>query len=195
MERDVPLGVQVSRLVAVGHNPNNNPMLTTGLFSCRFRFPQVDTNKLAALAGYTPKSATVTFGRIKQKLKAMTDGVESAAASTAAEVDGDGQEAAAPGTPAPPASPTKRSRKPKSTKKDDGIHGEDGDYRPGSSSPTKRRRRETIVSKSGVPAALLAEAIKLTNLSIGSNDDDNAVESDGSPERSVSGAAPAAKSD
>lgn len=35
---------------------------------------QVDYNKLAALTGYTPGSASVTFGKIKRKLKAKAAG-------------------------------------------------------------------------------------------------------------------------
>lgn len=35
--------------------------------------PKMDVNKLGLLTGYTPGSASVTFGKIKQKLKALGD--------------------------------------------------------------------------------------------------------------------------
>lgn len=36
---------------------------------------QIDVNKLAALTGYTPGSAGVTLGKIKQKIRALADSV------------------------------------------------------------------------------------------------------------------------
>jgi hypothetical protein len=37
--------------------------------------PQVDMNKLASLTGYTPGSASVTFGNIKRKIKLLGEGL------------------------------------------------------------------------------------------------------------------------
>lgn len=103
--------------------------------------PQVDTNKLAALAGYTPASASVIFGKIKTKLRQMgeataangpinttparnvgstTNAPKSTGKRGAKTMQGDGE----------PATPSKRPRKtaPKNAKDDD----EDDEFSVGS---------------------------------------------------------------
>ncbi|KAF2691984.1 hypothetical protein K458DRAFT_285033 [Lentithecium fluviatile CBS 122367] len=51
-------------------------------WQCMDSEPKIDFNKLADLAGYTPQSASVTFSKIKRKLKAHADGNSSGAPNT-----------------------------------------------------------------------------------------------------------------
>ncbi|EFQ91521.1 hypothetical protein PTT_11612 [Pyrenophora teres f. teres 0-1] len=44
---------------------------------CMESQPKIDMNKLASLTGYTPGSATVTFGKIKHKIKLIGDSLSS----------------------------------------------------------------------------------------------------------------------
>ncbi|OSS44475.1 hypothetical protein B5807_10757 [Epicoccum nigrum] len=50
-------------------------------WQCMETDPKIDFNKLAQLAGYTPNSASVIFGKIKRKLKAKAAGASSAPAT------------------------------------------------------------------------------------------------------------------
>ncbi|KAI1542971.1 PIG-U domain containing protein [Pyrenophora tritici-repentis] len=47
-------------------------------WKCMETQPKVDMNKLASLTGYTPGSASVTFGKIKQKIRLVGDSLSSA---------------------------------------------------------------------------------------------------------------------
>jgi hypothetical protein len=86
------------------------------LFSANFN--KIDMAKFAKLAGYTEGSASVTFGKIKRKLKAIQDA-------------GDTTSEAAISTPSTPA-----SRKRKATTKTKGDADEDD-----AEMPTKKKAR------------------------------------------------------
>ncbi|KAI4692161.1 uncharacterized protein J4E84_003129 [Alternaria hordeiaustralica] len=81
--------------------------------------PKVDMVKLAALTGYTPGSASVTFGNIKRKLKNMAAGASEDSPATPAAKSRSGGRARATATSTPkkrgataaPTSASKRSKK------------------------------------------------------------------------------------
>lgn len=56
-------------------------------------------NKLAQLTGYTPGSASVTFGNIKRKIKLLGEGVAASGPSTPKKAGGPGRSKAGAATP------------------------------------------------------------------------------------------------
>jgi hypothetical protein len=86
--------------------------------------PQIDMQKLAALTGYTPGTASVTFGNIKRKIKLLGEGLAAAGPATP-KGGGPGRGKAAGATPR---SSAKRSAA-KATEED------------GTETPTKRPKK------------------------------------------------------
>ncbi|KAH7563490.1 hypothetical protein BM1_00537 [Bipolaris maydis] len=68
-------------------------------WQCMETQPKIDMVKLGALAGYTPASASVTFGRIKSKIKLLGGSLHDTPGT--------------PGTPGMPGTPSKSTPKKK----------------------------------------------------------------------------------
>jgi hypothetical protein len=88
--------------------------------------PQIDMNKLAFLTGYTPGSASVTFGNIKRKIKLLGEGLAANGPTTPKKASGSGR--------------GKAGTTPKST----GKRGADKD----GESPTKRAKKGAAMKRS-----------------------------------------------
>ncbi|KAF1913950.1 hypothetical protein BDU57DRAFT_328226 [Ampelomyces quisqualis] len=93
-------------------------------WQCMESQPKIDMNKLASLTGYTPGSASVTFGNIKRKIKLLGEDLAAGGPATPKKGGGPGRSKSTGGTPkstgkrgasksvgADDESPTKRSRK------------------------------------------------------------------------------------
>ncbi|KAF2823523.1 hypothetical protein CC86DRAFT_69053 [Ophiobolus disseminans] len=100
-------------------------------WQCMEAQPKIDMNKLAQLTGYTPRSASVTFGNIKRKIKLLGEGLAANGPTTPKKGGGHGRAKAGPTTT--PKSTGKRSAKAAANGDDDIPDPEE--------TPTKRAKK------------------------------------------------------